>query len=137
MNAVDKTKAGAASGVLSMSRMVGSTFGVAVMGAIVTTVGKSQIEQNLPHLPAAERSAIANALGSGASAAAHAPQEVVRVVQNAFVTAVSTGLTVGVVFVLVGAVTAWLLVQRGPRPAHAQATQAEDTAEPVGVDLAA
>jgi EmrB/QacA subfamily drug resistance transporter len=137
MNAVDRTKAGAASGVLSMSRMVGSTFGVAVMGAIVTTVGKSQIDQNLPQLPAAERSAIANALGSGASAAAHAPQEVVRVVQNAFVTAVSTGLTVGVVFVLVGAVTAWLLVQRDPRPAQARATQDEETAEPVGVDLAA
>ena len=32
MNAVDRTKAGAASGVLSMSRMVGSTFGVADHG---------------------------------------------------------------------------------------------------------
>ena len=36
MNSVDRTKAGAASGVLSMTRMVGSTFGVAVMGALVT-----------------------------------------------------------------------------------------------------
>ena len=39
MNAVDRTKAGVASGVLSMSRMVGGTFGVAVMGALVTTIG--------------------------------------------------------------------------------------------------
>ena len=34
MNSVDRTKSGAASGVLSMSRMVGGTFGVAVMGAL-------------------------------------------------------------------------------------------------------
>jgi EmrB/QacA subfamily drug resistance transporter len=137
MNAVDRTKAGAASGVLSMSRMVGSTFGVAVMGAIVTTVGKSQINQNLPQLPAATRSAIENALGSGATAAGHAPQEVVNVVQNAFVTAVSTGLTVGVIVVLVGAVTAWALVQRDPKPARAPATEGDEATESVGVDLAA
>src|SRR5271166_1093786 len=118
-----------------MSRMVGSTFGVAVMGAIVTTVGKSQINQNLPQLPAATRSAIANALGSGATAANHAPQAVVNVVQNAFVSAVSTGLTVGVFVVLVGAVTAWALVQRDPKPAR---TKEEDEAtESIGVDLAA
>ena len=51
MNAVDRTKAGAASGVLSMSRMVGSTFGVAVMGALVTTIGGSKINSSLPHVP--------------------------------------------------------------------------------------
>ena len=54
MNAVDRTKAGVASGVLSMSRMVGGTFGVAVMGALVTAIGKSKIDQGLPHLPAGD-----------------------------------------------------------------------------------
>jgi EmrB/QacA subfamily drug resistance transporter len=34
MNAVDTTKAGVASGILSMARMVGGTFGVAVLGAL-------------------------------------------------------------------------------------------------------
>ncbi len=34
MNAVDVTKSGLASGILSMWRMVGGTFGVAVLGAI-------------------------------------------------------------------------------------------------------
>ena len=35
MNAVSATKAGVASGLLSMSRMVGGTFGVAALGALV------------------------------------------------------------------------------------------------------
>ena len=35
MNAVDRTKAGVASGTLSMTRMVGGTFGVAALGALV------------------------------------------------------------------------------------------------------
>jgi EmrB/QacA subfamily drug resistance transporter len=46
MNAVDRTKAGAASGVLSMSRMVGSTFGVAAMGALVAAIAGSKIHSN-------------------------------------------------------------------------------------------
>src|SRR3712207_3077882 len=35
MNAVEHTKAGVASGILSMSRMIGGTFGVAALGALV------------------------------------------------------------------------------------------------------
>jgi EmrB/QacA subfamily drug resistance transporter len=35
MNAVDRTKAGVAGGILSMSRMVGGTLGVAVLGALI------------------------------------------------------------------------------------------------------
>ncbi|MEA2149807.1 MAG: hypothetical protein QOD69_1637 [Solirubrobacteraceae bacterium] len=35
MNAVDRTKAGVAGGILSMSRMVGGTLGVAVLGAFI------------------------------------------------------------------------------------------------------
>lgn len=38
MNAVDRTKAGVAGGILSMSRMIGGTLGVAVLG---TFIGRS------------------------------------------------------------------------------------------------
>src|SRR5205807_9461832 len=58
MNAVDRTKAGAASGVLSMSRMVGGSVGLAAMGALVAAVGRSQISSLLPHLPAGVRAHI-------------------------------------------------------------------------------
>ena len=53
MNSVEQAKAGVASGILSMNRMVGGTFGVAVLGALVSTLGSSRIKQLLPALPPA------------------------------------------------------------------------------------
>ena len=49
MNSVQLTKAGVASGILSMTRMVGSTFGVAVIGAIIATLGRDRLTTLLPH----------------------------------------------------------------------------------------
>jgi EmrB/QacA subfamily drug resistance transporter len=112
MNAVDRTKAGAASGVLSMSRMVGSTFGVAIMGALVTTIGRSKIDSGLPHLPAATRATLANSLGSGGPIGAHRlPAHVVTTVHEAFVSALGTGLKIGGAVTLAGAVVAWVLIE--------------------------
>jgi EmrB/QacA subfamily drug resistance transporter len=112
MNAVDRTKAGAASGVLSMSRMVGSTFGVAVMGAIVTTVGRSKLDQSLPHVPTAQRSAIANALGSGSAPKGHSSPHIAAAVEHAFVSATSIGFEVGAAVTLIASVAAWVLIER-------------------------
>ncbi len=39
MNAVEETKAGVASGILSMSRMVGGTLGIAVLGTFIGSAG--------------------------------------------------------------------------------------------------
>ena len=121
MNAVDRTKAGAASGVLSMSRMVGSTFGVAIMGALVATIGRSEINSSLPHVPAATRATIANSLGSGATLnSAHTPHSIIAAVQDAFVSALSTGLLVGAIVTICGAVLAWILIEpRVSKPALA------------------
>ncbi len=114
MNAVDRTKAGVASGVLSMSRMVGGTFGVAVMGALVTTIGRAKIDQSLPQLPAATRAAIANSLGGAGTTGHHASAQIVATVREAFVSALGTGLTIGAAVTLGGAVLAWTLIQRAP-----------------------
>jgi hypothetical protein len=122
MNAVDRSKAGAASGVLAMSRMVGSTFGVAVMGAIVTTVGRSKLDQSLPHLPAGLRSSIVSALGSGGGAGAHGSPHIVAAVEQAFVSALSTGFVVGAVVALGASLIAWMLIEpraASPEPADA------------------
>ena len=136
MNAVDRTKAGAASGVLSMTRMVGSTFGVAIMGALVATIGRAKLDSSLPFLSPTTRSQIANTLTSGGvTAGHHASPTVVAAVRQAFVSALGTGLTVGGVTVLAGALLAWALIQR--RGARRDEVAAEDAAEPAPVEIAA
>ncbi len=131
MNAVDRTKAGAASGVLSMSRMVGSSFGVAVMGAIVTTIGRSQLTTSLPNLSSHARDRIVSALGAGTLPTGdHASPTVVHAVKSAFISALGTGLTVGAAVTLVSAMIAWVLVSRVTRQ-PAPAVAAEPAAERV------
>src|SRR5437764_1090557 len=131
MNAVDRTKAGLASGVTSMSRMVGGTFGVAVMGALVTTIGRSELDSRIPYVPAATRGALANALGSGAVPTGHGTSaQTVSAVRHAFVSALSTGLTIGAAVTVIGAFTALALIQRAPTPAETpQTAQASKTGQ--------
>ena len=66
MNAVDQTKAGVASGVLSMSRMVGGTFGVAVMGALITDARPQPARRPAARVPAeGQVDKLVDALGAG------------------------------------------------------------------------
>ena len=111
MNAVDKAKAGVASGILSMSRMVGGTFGVAVLGALVSTLGRSKIDQLLPSLPSSARARVADSLGSG-GVLHGVPIRIVDASQHAFVYALQYGLRLGAAVALLGAVLAWTLVGR-------------------------
>src|SRR5205085_520238 len=62
-------KAGAASGMLSMSRMLGGTFGVAAGGALFQHLSSDRLAAKLSglHLTAAQRSDIAAAMGTGRS----------------------------------------------------------------------
>ncbi len=136
MNSVDRTKAGVASGVLSMSRMVGGTFGVAVMGALVTTIGRSQIDQKLPQLPAATRAAIANSLGGGGATGHHASPQVVATVREAFVSALGTGLMIGAIVTLIGGVAAWTLIQ-STSSARREVSSAEESEDAVPAEAAA
>jgi EmrB/QacA subfamily drug resistance transporter len=68
MNAVQETKAGVASGILSMSRMVGGTFGVAAVGALFQHLSDNRLHERLGELPlsAQQQAWFANNLGSGA-----------------------------------------------------------------------
>jgi EmrB/QacA subfamily drug resistance transporter len=135
MNAVDRTKAGAASGVLSMSRMVGGSVGLAIMGALVATIGRADLNTSLPHVSAAVKTKIANALGSGAVPGGHTSHAIVAATNHAFVSALGTGLKVGAAVALIGATLTWVLIQRTratPVPAPAQ-DAAERAAVEVGV----
>jgi EmrB/QacA subfamily drug resistance transporter len=126
MNAVDPSKAGAASGILSMSRMIGGTFGVAVMGALVNALGRSRLDTLLPGLPASQRGRLADGLTSGGAASAHLPARVTDALREAFVYALSNGLRLGAAFALLGAVLAWALI--GGRPEHSQPVASPDGA---------
>ena len=119
MNAVHRSKAGVASGTLSMSRMVGGTFGVAVLGALVATVGREELERLLPALSTGARERLAEGLGSGA--AAGAPAEVVDAAQAAFVAALGTGLWLSAGVAAVGAAVAWFTITPGKAQAPATA----------------
>jgi EmrB/QacA subfamily drug resistance transporter len=131
MNAVDRSKAGVASGTLSMSRMVGGTFGVAALGALVAAIGRSDLEQSLPKLASPVRERLVDGLGSGAGlqqASAH----VQTAANQAFVDALSTGLLVSAAAALAGALLSWLLI-RDQRPG----VPAEQEAEAAGAVQAA
>ncbi|HWF32298.1 MAG TPA: MFS transporter [Solirubrobacteraceae bacterium] len=125
MNAVDRTKAGVASGILSMNRMVGGTFGVAILGALVATLGRSKIDELLPQLPDSARAKLAGGLGSG-GVAHGVPARVVDGAQQAFVYALHYGLLLGSAVALLGALTAFLLIRkRSDEQVEAQAGDVE------------
>jgi len=129
MNSVDQAKAGVASGVLSMSRMVGGTFGVAALGALVAALGRSKLGELLPAVPSGQREHLVQALGSGAAPGGGAGSPVADAMRESYVYALQNGLKLGAAIALVGAVAAAVLVSRHPARAGDH--------EPAGVDLAA
>jgi MFS family permease len=123
MNAVDPAKAGVASGIVSMSRMVGGTFGVAAMGALITGLGKSKLDDLLPTMPAGQRQQLADSLGAGGNT--QATGQVGDAVREAYVYALNNGLRIGAVVAALGAVVAWLLIaDRAEAPAEVGAEAA-------------
>jgi EmrB/QacA subfamily drug resistance transporter len=126
MNAVDRTKAGVASGTLSMTRMVGGTFGVAALGALVATIGRHDLAQSLPRVPEPVRERLVDALGSGA-AVSGAPANVRAASEQAFVDALGAGLTIAAIATALAALAAWFTIDPA-RPEHEPATVADPDA---------
>ena len=123
MNAVHVSKAGVASGVLSMSRMVGGTFGVAALGALVAALGGSRLHELLPALSEPERERLTHALGSGTGSAA-GNGAVADAMREAYVHALQYGLLIAALLALAGAgLAAWLVgdrAERAPEPGLAE-----------------
>jgi EmrB/QacA subfamily drug resistance transporter len=141
MNSVSPQKAGVASGVLSMFRMVGGSFGVAVLGALFQSVARARIDDRLAslHLSDAQRDRIVDAVASGG--ARHAPHgvdpavatQVEHAARDAFVHALASAITVSMAVAIVGAGLAFALIhpKRARRPDPAR--EPEAAAEPLGV----
>jgi hypothetical protein len=105
-----------------MSRMVGGTFGVAALGALIASVGSADLERSLPNVTDSARERIVDGLGSGA-AASGVPEQVHAAANHAFVDALSAGLEVSAIAAFVGALLAWALIhnRRPGLPAEQQA----------------
>jgi hypothetical protein len=125
MNAVADVKAGIASGILSMNRMIGGTLGVAVIGAVFQGAARSKVDQLLAGsgLSAAQRSDIAQGLGGGQTTAPagldHSQAaQVTSAAHDAFVSAFASSMKVAAGVVAAGVVVAVALIrsQRGTRP---------------------
>ena len=101
MNAVPVQKAGIASGVLSMFRMVGGSLGIAVTGAIFQGLVSSRLDSLLggTGVTAAQRQSISEQLGGGSvpkvpGLDAAQAKEVTMAGNEAFVYAVGHAMTV-------------------------------------------
>jgi EmrB/QacA subfamily drug resistance transporter len=121
MNSVRADKAGVASGILSMSRMVGATFGVAAIGALFQHLARNDLEQSLSGsgLGAAARERIVENLGSGAQAGL--PPQAADAAHHAFIHALSSGMWLAAGIAALGALIAFATIgpkaERRPEPA--------------------
>jgi EmrB/QacA subfamily drug resistance transporter len=133
MNSVEPQKAGVASGILSMSRMVGGSFGVAAMGALIAALGNHKLGELLPNLSDSARSKLTDALGSGAGT--EASGRTANAMQDAFVYALNDGLRIGSIVALAGAIVAFVLIE--PKRSYVPAETAPLPATPAAESLAA
>jgi EmrB/QacA subfamily drug resistance transporter len=132
MNAVSADKAGVASGILSMSRMVGGTFGVAAIGALFQHLARNDLEHSLAGtgVSAAARDRIVENLGSGSNGGI-GPQAA-EAAGNAFIHALSTGMWLAAGMAALGVVIAFLTIgpkrERRPDPVTRPDAAAEASA---------
>jgi EmrB/QacA subfamily drug resistance transporter len=143
MNAVPVQKAGIASGVLSMFRMVGGSLGIAVTGAIFQGLVSSRLETLLggAGITTAQRESISDQLGGGGAPSVPGldpaqAKEVVAAGNEAFVYALSHAMTVSAFVALFGAAVGAIAIRaKAKTPISPEAAAAE--ANPGGEALAA
>jgi len=143
MNAVPVQKAGIASGVLSMFRMVGGSLGIAVTGAIFQGLVSSRLDSLLggTGVTEAQRQSISDQLGGGTvpkvpGLDAAQVKEVTVAGNEAFVYAVSHAMTVSGFVALVGAAIGATAI-RAKTKGHTSVEAATAEANPGGEAIAA
>jgi EmrB/QacA subfamily drug resistance transporter len=143
MNAVPVQKAGIASGVLSMFRMVGGSLGIAVTGAIFQGLVSSRLDSLLggTGVTEAQRQSISDQLGGGTvpkvpGLDAAQVKEITVAGNEAFVYAVSHAMTVSGFVALVGAVIGATAI-RAKAKGHTTIEAATAEANPGGEAIAA
>ncbi|MCB0870002.1 MAG: MFS transporter [Solirubrobacterales bacterium] len=136
MNAVPKTKAGVASGVLSMFRMVGGTFGVAALGALFQSEAKSRLATTLGGengLNATQRTDFAHQLTGGVPHLEGVPaakaDQLVAAGHDAFIYGLSHAMTLSVGVAVVGVLVAFFLIGGKAESLDGETQEAAEIAE--------
>jgi MFS transporter, DHA2 family, multidrug resistance protein len=124
LGAVSDESSGVSSAVLQALRMVGGTFGAAILGALINTTYHDQLEQAASPAQAASVGDSPVADVDAATAAHSAP--LLDAVRDAFVSGMGRALWISAALMAAGAV---LAVVFRPRP-HADRTAAEPEASP-------
>jgi EmrB/QacA subfamily drug resistance transporter len=141
MNAVPVQKAGIASGVLSMFRMVGGSLGIAVTGAIFQSLGSSKLGDLLSGsaITPGQQDAISAELGGGGGQIAGLDPALAREVatagNEAFVYALGSAMTVSALIALAGTIIAVATIRTSHRPSDSAAVP-EANVNPAGPALA-
>jgi hypothetical protein len=138
MNAVSPEKAGGASGILSMSRMVGGTFGVAAIGALFQSLSRNRLSEDLAslNLSPAQHERIVEALGAGQGGEAlqglppDQAGQATTAIRDAFVHGLSGSLKLSAAVAAAGVVLTLLLVERRAGHGEAHPTGEGHAAEP-------
>ena len=123
LGAVSKDSSGVSTGVLQAFRMVGGVLGAAILGAIINSTYRGQLDQAVS--PAAARSARDSAVaGVDAATAAHS-QGLLDAVREAFVSGMDRTLWISAALMVAGAVLALAF-----RPSAAETSLPEQTETP-------
>jgi EmrB/QacA subfamily drug resistance transporter len=135
MNAVDVTKAGVASGVLSMGRMVGGSLGVAVTGALFQGAFTNRLEQLMGTTSKATSDKLFEAVSSGQSSklgGGERAQKLIGYAHDAFVHALTNSMRLSFIVVIFGVLAAATLLKGGvPSRARVAEREPEAVAEPL------
>ena len=133
MNSVVPEKAGVGSGILSMSRMVGATFGVAAIGALFQHLARNELADKLAgtSVGPAQQEQLVHNLGAGGGGESLPPQ-VVEAAHNAFIHALASGMWLSAGVAALGAVLAFVLIapKTERRPDPARRPEAAEVASP-------
>ena len=113
VSAVPAAQSGVASATNTVARMVSGALGVAVVGSLVNSLYKSDLEDSLRTLPAPARDAAGESIGAATAIAGQLPPEagtrLAAAASDAFVQAMGIGLGVAAALSLLAA----MLVARG------------------------
>lgn len=137
MNSVVTAKAGVASGVLSMFRMIGGTFGVALLGALFQNQAKARLNETLADsgLAPDQRAELARQLTGGVpDVEGVPPDQVARLTaaaHDAFVYGLTHAMALSVGVAIIGVIVALVMIRGHGKSVDEEAMLATETAQPV------